>query len=74
MDFGNPWALFSGLIIGLFGVGLFGYGKKQLSPRAMLTGAVLCVYPYFVVSVALLWLIAAACLGGLYLWCRLSPG
>ncbi len=42
------------------------YGKKaQRLPHA-LTGLALCVFPYFVTSVALSWLITAVCLGGLY--------
>lgn len=68
MDLGNPWTLFSGLFLGLVGMGLFLYGKKQQDHRALLTGAALCVFPYFVTSLALTWLLAAGCFGGWWAW------
>lgn len=67
MDLGNPWALFSGLMISLVGMALFMFGRKQSNFKAIGAGVVLCVYPYFVASVLLLWLIFAACMAGLYL-------
>src|SRR5262245_881812 len=67
MDFDSPWTLFSGLLIGLAGFGLFIYGKKQANFKCLATGLVMCAYPYFVTSLLLLWLIAAACVGGLFL-------
>lgn len=70
MDLSNPAALFSGLVIGVIGMGLFVYGKKQTNLKCLLTGGALCVFPYFVSSVLLLWLITAACLGGLYAMSR----
>ncbi len=68
MDFANPAVLFSGLLIGTIGAGLFIHGKKSENLKTLATGIVMCVFPYFVGSVALLWLGAAACLGGLYAW------
>ncbi|MCC6678424.1 MAG: hypothetical protein IT436_14910 [Phycisphaerales bacterium] len=70
MDISNPWALFSGVVIGLIGMVLFMHGRKQASPRCLLTGGVLCLFPYFVSSLILMWLITGACLGGLYLASR----
>ncbi len=70
MDFGNPWALVSGLFIGLLGMALFIYGKKQADLKCLLTGGVLCIFPYFVTSVILMWLITGACVGGLFLWAK----
>ena len=70
MDFDHPGLLFSGLIIGAIGAVLFVYGRKQENPRSMVTGVVMCIFPYFVGSLALMWLAAAACLGGLYAWSR----
>lgn len=66
MDLSNPWSLFTGVVLGLIGMSLFVYGKKQETFPPMIAGAVLCVVPYFVGSILLLWLIAAACLAGLY--------
>lgn len=70
MDFSNPWALFSGVVIGLIGTLLFMHGKKQTNFKFLVTGGVLCVFPYFVSSLVLLWVITAACLGGLYALAR----
>ena len=70
MDLGNPLALLSGLIIGGIGFVLFVLGKKQHNVRCLVTGVAMCVFPYFVGSLLALWLIAAACLGGLYAWTR----
>ncbi len=70
MDLGDPMVLGSGLLIGMIGMVLFVYGKKQGNPKALTTGAVLCVYPYFVGSLLVLWVVFAACLGGLYAWSR----
>ena len=57
-------------LIGGIGMVLLAYGKKQVSPRCLLTGGVLCVFPYFVSSLLIMWLVAGACLGGLYLSSR----
>ncbi len=70
MDLSNPWTLFSGLVIGCLGMVLFIYGKKQASPKCLITGAVLCIFPYFVTSLLLMWGITGACLGGLYVSTR----
>lgn len=66
MDTGNPWAIFSAVLIGIIGMALFIYGKKQLNIRCLATGAAMCIVPYFVGSVAALWLFAAACIASLY--------
>jgi hypothetical protein len=47
-------SLVIGLIAGIFGVAYFMYGKKQANFTAMISGLLLCVYPYFFESV--LWL------------------
>jgi len=70
MNLSDPAVLISGLFIGLVGVALFMYGKKQCNLRFLGAGAALCIYPYFVSSVLLIWLIAAACLGLLVLTSR----
>jgi hypothetical protein len=70
MDLGDPWILLSGLLIGGIGVVLFLYGKKQVNFKCLATGAVLCVFPYFVSSLLLMWVITGVCLGALYLSSR----
>jgi hypothetical protein len=43
-----------GFIAGIIGTAYFIYGKRQALLSAMLAGAALCIYPYFIDSV--LWL------------------
>jgi hypothetical protein len=70
MDFGNPWALVSGALIGLIGTVIFIYGKKQQNLKCLAGGAVLCVFPMFVTSLLAMWGIAAACLAAMYVAAR----
>jgi hypothetical protein len=55
------------MLIGSIGLGLFVYGKKQRRPPHLAAGILLMVYPYFVPSIAAMFLIAGALLGLLYL-------
>jgi hypothetical protein len=55
-------SLFVGLLAGVFGVAYFVYGKKTAKFTPMLSGVMLCIYPYFIDS--LLWL---CLIGGLLL-------
>jgi hypothetical protein len=66
MDFGNPWGLLSGIMIGLVGMTLFLRGKKDASVSNMIGGAAMCVYPYFVDNLLLVWLIFGACIAGMW--------
>lgn len=66
MDFEHPWSLLSGLIIGLFGMGLLMYGKKQSSVRCIGIGLAMCIFPYFITSVVAMWLCTFACIGALW--------
>ncbi len=70
MDLSNPAILISGLLISLAGMGAFMYGKRSQDFGSVGLGLVLMVYPYFVHSVLLLWLIAVACAGGWWLFLR----
>lgn len=70
MDISNPWALMSGLILGAIGMALFIYGKKQTDLRCIAAGAVLCVAPYVVGSLLVLWLVCVAVIGGLIAWVK----
>jgi len=47
-------SLFIGILAGAFGLAYFMYGKRQVKFVPMLSGVLLCIYPYFVEST--LWL------------------
>lgn len=72
MDLGDPTVLISGLFLGLVGMGLLMYGKKVGKVRCIAAGLALCIYPYFVSSLLLMWGLAALCVGGLYASTRLE--
>jgi hypothetical protein len=55
------------MLVSLVGFALFVYGKKQRRAPHLVAGIALMVYPYFVSSVVLVLLIAAALMGGLWL-------
>jgi len=63
MDFGDPWKLISAMVIGLIGFMVLNHGRKEGEVKILATGLVLCVYPYFVASLLLLWLLFAAIIG-----------
>jgi hypothetical protein len=65
MDDGT--ALLASLGIGLMGMALLGYGKKQGRVPQMVVGVVLMAYPFFVSNVLLMVAIAAVLLLGLAL-------
>jgi hypothetical protein len=67
MEIPSMGLLFSGLLIGTVGVGMFIYGKKRPEPKCLLIGIAMCVYPYFVSSLALMWVIAVACMAAVYM-------
>jgi hypothetical protein len=46
--------LFIGVITGAFGMAYFIYGKKQGKPVPLISGMLLCVYPYFFESTVLI--------------------
>ncbi len=60
-------ALLASVVVGSIGLGLLAYGKRQRRAPHAIAGIALMVYPYFVPSVALMFVIAAALLGLLYL-------
>ncbi len=55
MDLGNPYLIASGLFIGLVGMVMLMYGRKQENLRAVGAGLALCIYPYFVGSLLAVW-------------------
>ncbi len=43
---------------------------RQLDFRCIATGVALCVVPYFIGSLAVLWLVGLALVGGLWAWMK----
>ena len=66
MDLGNPWMLMSGLLIGVVGMVLFNYGRKEADLKTLGVGIAMCVFPYFATTMLFLCLGFAALVGGLY--------
>lgn len=73
MDFGSPWSIISGLFIGLVGLVLLNYGRKEISIRMLAAGLAMCIYPYFVTSLLYTWLCFAGILALLWAWQRIYP-
>lgn len=44
----DPGFLYLSIATGAFGSAYFIYGKKQGSAAPMISGAALCIYPYFI--------------------------
>lgn len=61
LDLSSPAILISGLLISLVGMGAFVYGRKAQDVGALGLGVILMVYPMFVHSVLVMWLIGGAC-------------
>lgn len=62
----SPGMMLSGLVIGSVGLGLILYGKKAGSAKCFTTGLILSVAPVFAHTLAVMWIIAGACIAGLY--------
>ena len=60
-------SLLASLLVGSIGMGLFVYGKRQRRAPHLAIGVVLMVFPYLVPSVTLIFVIAAALIGLLWL-------
>ena len=54
----NTASIMWGVLFGSIGMGYLIYGRKQRRGIALLSGVVLCVFPYFVSNVFLMILIA----------------
>jgi hypothetical protein len=72
MNLSDPGVLISSLLIGLIGMGLFMYGKKVFEPKCMGIGIAMCVFPYFISSLIIMWALAALCMVGVYLLPRMG--
>jgi len=72
MDFSDPTLIFSGLFISALGMAFFIYGKKAQELKCLGIGVAMCVFPYFVHSLLLMWVLAGACMAGAYLLPRID--
>jgi hypothetical protein len=64
----EPALLFASLLFGLIGLLAFRSGKRNANWVQLLIGIVLMIFPYFVSSIALSYLIGAALCLALYVW------
>ena len=55
----DSWNIFLSVIIGAIGFGYIVYGRKQMCGIALVSGILLCIFPYFVANIWLMLLIAA---------------
>jgi hypothetical protein len=55
----NSWSIVLGVLLGAIGVGYIVYGRRQMHGMALISGILLCIFPYFVPSIWLTLLIAA---------------
>jgi hypothetical protein len=72
MDMDNPLLLFSGILIGAIGMGLFIYGKKNSDLGALLMGVVLSVLPLMSHTMLVMWGITGLSSAGMYLLRRIG--
>ena len=64
--------LIAGIFIGMIGLGLLQYGRKEVRIPHIVVGLILLVYPYFVGNIIAVVAIAVALLAGLTLVSRLG--
>jgi hypothetical protein len=69
----QPGTLIVGVLASALGAGYFMYGKRQAKAVPMVTGALLCVYPYFVDGTLWLILIGAVLAVAPFLLARFLP-
>ncbi len=62
----TPGALFAMIVFGAVGLAAFVYGKKSMLPKPMILGIALMVYPYFVSSLLLIWVIGSLLTAALF--------
>ena len=66
MDFSSPGLLFSGFAISMVGLAVFIHGKKAEKVKNLLIGLAMMIFPMFVHSLLLMWVIAGACMAGVF--------
>lgn len=64
--------LISSFIIGLIGMAMIMYAKKAERIAPLVGGLALCVFPYFVHSLIVTWLVTGACIAGTWALNRMT--
>jgi len=54
----DSWNILLSVLLGAIGMGYIVYGRKQMHAMALISGILLCVFPYFVPVLWLMLLIA----------------
>jgi len=55
----DSWNILLSVLLGAIGFGYIVYGRKQMHSMALISGILLCVFPYFVGNIWLMLLIAS---------------
>ncbi len=66
MDMSNPGLMLSAGLISMIGLGVFMYGKRMQDIKSLGIGLGMMIFPMFVPSVLVMWVIAVVCGVGLY--------
>ncbi len=55
----DTWNIVSSMILGVIGMGYIVYGRRQMHAMVLVSGLLLCIFPYFVPHVWMTVLIGA---------------
>ena len=55
----DTWNILIGALLGVIGMGYIIYGRNQMHAMPVITGIVLCIFPYFVPQIWITLLLAA---------------
>tara|TARA_R110002111_G_scaffold131982_1_gene197527 strand:- start:152 stop:370 length:219 start_codon:yes stop_codon:yes gene_type:complete len=72
MDMDNPAVLFSGMIIGAIGMGLFVHGRKSSDLKSLGLGMVFSVLPFFAHTLLVMWGVSGLCASLAYISRRMA--
>jgi hypothetical protein len=68
----DPASLSASVVIGLVGLSIFIYGRKQRRAPQLVAGLAMMIYPYFVPGAAWMIAVAVALVGALWLAVKLG--
>ena len=54
----DSWSILLSVLLGAIGFGYVVYGRKQMHAIALISGILLCIFPYFIANIWLTLLIA----------------